>query len=98
MVTSSASEFDASDASYSDTSSGALSFSYSTFGANHENSDLPMDYLEPYLYAPVESHSISSSDTCIDDDSQDCQRLLTTTWYRNVEFKLNKPKVYYSLQ
>jgi len=58
IVTSSASESDSSDASYSNPSSGVLSLYYSTSDASHENTNLPNGALEPYLYEPVESHSV----------------------------------------
>jgi len=52
--------------------------------------------LESYLYESVESHSVSSSDNS-EDDSQDNQRLLSTTRYRNVN-KLVKHKISYLFQ
>jgi len=43
---------------------------------------VPNATLESYLYEPVETHSVSSSDNSEDDDSQDSQRLLSTTWHK----------------
>jgi len=84
IASSSSNESDSHDASYSDTYSGILSLSYSTSDASHESTDLPNGEMEPYLYEPVESHSVyvSSSVTSEDDDSQDSQRLLSTVKHK----------------
>jgi len=50
MATSSASESDSKDATYSDTSSSVLSLSYLTSSVGHEITDSLNGALEPYLY------------------------------------------------
>jgi len=51
----------------------------STSDASHVNADLPNGALKPYLYEPLESYSVSSSDTSEDDDSLVIQNMKAFT-------------------